>query len=92
MRPPDKRMMSLVRWIFTTRADRQFDRRLAEYKHQVDFAESVVSSGYTPVLRHFPPSNQVIEVVRQEWPGPKFIRMDEQAPEFNVYGLWWRHP
>jgi hypothetical protein len=33
-----------------------------------------------------------MEFMRQEWSCPKIFRLADQAPEFDVGGLWWRYP
>lgn len=82
--------MSFWRWWFRPQ------RQMVEANRARAFFERLREDKYRPVLadriEDFAPFDRPIEAIRFEWPTSHILVLRDQAPEFNVAGLYWREP
>jgi hypothetical protein len=84
------RVDGFFRRLFRRRARKQLARELAETKRVLAFIEQMREGGYQTVIDSPPSLFRPIEAVRIEWGTSRIIVLNEQRPEFNIAGLYWR--
>lgn len=89
---PQTRWEWLAR-LWRPRARQQHERDRAETRRYLAFQEQLRTEGYMPIAGFggvLAPHDRPIEAIRFDWPASRLIRLADQAPEFNIAGLYWR--